>query len=209
MGSGKTVYDMSLVGGHPALDFVNTVYCRRDSWGPDLLTCYGDVLGWAERTGQIERGIARRLAARARDAPAKADTALDRARRLREALYYLCMAEIGGFAPDPSYLRIFNDAVSRAQGKRALKAKGPGLRWDWISQDDLDRVADGVVLSAVEFLVDRAGDRRAVRECLGRNCGWLFLDTSRGGRRRWCSDKICGISERVRRSRATTQFEAC
>jgi predicted RNA-binding Zn ribbon-like protein len=41
-----------------------------------------------------------------------------------------------------------------------------------------------------------------VRECLGPNCGWLFIDTSRGGQRRWCSDRSCGTHARVRRFRA-------
>ncbi|MBZ9993133.1 CGNR zinc finger domain-containing protein [Mesorhizobium sp. BH1-1-4] len=45
-------------------------------------------------------------------------------------------------------------------------------------------------------------DRRRVRECKGRQCGWLFLDTSRGGRRRWCSDETCGTRSRVTRFRA-------
>ncbi len=50
--------------------------------------------------------------------------------------------------------------------------------------------------------------RRAVRECLGVNCGWLFLDRSRGGRRRWCSDETCGTRSRVERFRARTGTNA-
>ncbi|WP_420820664.1 CGNR zinc finger domain-containing protein [Rhizobium tubonense] len=34
-----------------------------------------------------------------------------------------------------------------------------------------------------------------MRACQGRNCGWLFLDQSCGGPRRWCSDKTCGSHE--------------
>ncbi|TIU06903.1 MAG: CGNR zinc finger domain-containing protein, partial [Mesorhizobium sp.] len=32
-------------------------------------------------------------------------------------------------------------------------------------------------------------------------CGWLFLDTSRGGKRRWCSMRTCGNREKVSRHR--------
>lgn len=32
-------------------------------------------------------------------------------------------------------------------------------------------------------------------------CGWLFVDTSKGGRRRWCTMAVCGTSEKVRAHR--------
>lgn len=33
-------------------------------------------------------------------------------------------------------------------------------------------------------------------------CGWLFLDTSKGGRRRWCAMATCGTTAKVRVFRA-------
>jgi len=35
--------------------------------------------------------------------------------------------------------------------------------------------------------------------CGGGLCGWLFLDESRGKRRRWCDMKDCGNREKARR----------
>ena len=49
---------------------------------------------------------------------------------------------------------------------------------------------------AAEFMV-ATNDRRSVRECTRPNCGWLFIDTSRGGLKRWCSDESCGTHTRV------------
>ena len=42
------------------------------------------------------------------------------------------------------------------------------------------------------------------------DCGWLFLDTSRSGRRRWCSMQSCGNRAKARRfyARATASSEA-
>jgi predicted RNA-binding Zn ribbon-like protein len=34
------------------------------------------------------------------------------------------------------------------------------------------------------------------------SCGWLFLDTSRSGRRRWCSMATCGTTGKVRAFRS-------
>ena len=57
-----------------------------------------------------------------------------------------------------------------------------------------------VALAATELL---AGDHlHRVRECEGRNCGWLFLDTTRNGTRRWCTAEECGSLARVTRFRA-------
>jgi len=53
---------------------------------------------------------------------------------------------------------------------------------------------------AVELLTDPVA-RAAVRECEGDNCPLVYLDTSRGRRRRWCSSEVCGNRERVARHR--------
>ncbi|MFZ1014577.1 MAG: CGNR zinc finger domain-containing protein, partial [Terracidiphilus sp.] len=36
--------------------------------------------------------------------------------------------------------------------------------------------------------------------CGGGNCGWLFLDESRGKRRRWCDMNDCGSRSKPRRN---------
>ena len=60
MSSRKTIADISLLGGHPALDFVNTVDAWRDRWGPDFLATYDDLVVWAERVGLIDQLLERR-----------------------------------------------------------------------------------------------------------------------------------------------------
>jgi predicted RNA-binding Zn ribbon-like protein len=36
-------------------------------------------------------------------------------------------------------------------------------------------------------------------------CGWLFIDISRGGKRRWCNMRLCGNREKVARHRGHTR----
>ncbi|MEV6765340.1 CGNR zinc finger domain-containing protein [Streptomyces sp. NPDC051105] len=57
-----------------------------------------------------------------------------------------------------------------------------------------------VARDTVELLTDPVA-WAAVRECEGDNCPIVYLDTSRGRRRRWCSSEICGNRERVARHR--------
>jgi predicted RNA-binding Zn ribbon-like protein len=51
-------------------------------------------------------------------------------------------------------------------------------------------------------LVALGRDRPRLRACGNRRCGWLFVDRSANGRRRWCDPKACGNRMKVRRYRA-------
>ncbi|GHA40918.1 hypothetical protein GCM10010372_46230 [Streptomyces tauricus] len=57
-----------------------------------------------------------------------------------------------------------------------------------------------VARDTVELLTDPAA-RASIRQCEGDNCPIVYLDTSRGRRRRWCSSEVCGNRERVARHR--------
>ncbi|KAA0930460.1 MULTISPECIES: CGNR zinc finger domain-containing protein [Streptomyces] len=57
-----------------------------------------------------------------------------------------------------------------------------------------------VARDTVELLTDPAA-RAGIRQCEGDNCPIVYLDTSRGRRRRWCSSEVCGNRERVARHR--------
>ncbi|MFF8290272.1 CGNR zinc finger domain-containing protein [Streptomyces sp. NPDC016309] len=60
-----------------------------------------------------------------------------------------------------------------------------------------------VARDAVDLLTDPA-TRARLRQCEGEACRRVYLDTSRGRRRRWCSSATCGNRERVARHRART-----
>jgi predicted RNA-binding Zn ribbon-like protein len=47
-----------------------------------------------------------------------------------------------------------------------------------------------------------AGETARFRICANEDCRWVFEDTSRGGRRRWCDMTSCGNQAKVRRFRA-------
>jgi predicted RNA-binding Zn ribbon-like protein len=53
---------------------------------------------------------------------------------------------------------------------------------------------------ALDLLTDPVA-RAGLRRCEGDHCPLVYLDTSRGRRRRWCSSELCGNRERVARHR--------
>ncbi|MEO8561896.1 MAG: CGNR zinc finger domain-containing protein [bacterium] len=40
---------------------------------------------------------------------------------------------------------------------------------------------------------------RSVRQRGGADCGWLYVDRSRNGLRRWCQMEVCGTREKSRK----------
>lgn len=57
-----------------------------------------------------------------------------------------------------------------------------------------------IARDAVELLTDPVA-RASLRQCAGDNCPIVYVDSSRGRRRRWCSSEVCGNRERVARHR--------
>ncbi len=72
-----------------------------------------------------------------------------------------------------------------------------GYQWQWQTDDDLSRIIWPIALSALELLTSE--EIKNVRQCPG--CGWLFLDTSKNKRRRWCDMRACGNRAKVKRHR--------
>ena len=69
----------------------------------------------------------------------------------------------------------------------------------------IDQLAP-LLWSAGDLLAGGKLDR--VKRCANPECGWLFLDDSRAGKRRWCSMSSCGNREKARRHYHKSKDEA-
>jgi predicted RNA-binding Zn ribbon-like protein len=57
-----------------------------------------------------------------------------------------------------------------------------------------------VIWAAANLL--KSDELSQVRVCDGDDCGWMYVDRSRNGLRRWCQMRTCGTREKSRRRRA-------
>ncbi|MET8767976.1 ABATE domain-containing protein [Streptomyces sp. NPDC004658] len=96
--------------------------------------------------------------------------------------------------------RVNELALGATPAPVAVRGEGGGLVRALAGPPSCAALLALVARDAVELLTDPVA-RAAVRECEGDDCPLVYLDTSRGRRRRWCSSEVCGNRERVARHR--------
>jgi predicted RNA-binding Zn ribbon-like protein len=191
----EPAFDLS--GGALCLDLVNTV----SDWpqaSKDALPDYRALLAWGRQSGVVADEEAERLARSAARRPDAAARAFRKALDLRARLYRIFAAVAAGNSPSARDLSAFNRLLGEAMQRLQVLPSGGGFAWGWSAQTGaLDRVLWPALRSAADLLTSDRRDR--VRQCESDTCSWLFIDRSRGGRRRWCDMAVCGNRAKARR----------
>ncbi|MFC3833716.1 MULTISPECIES: CGNR zinc finger domain-containing protein [Deinococcus] len=183
------------------LDFANTVDWHDTDHPGERVHTPADVIRWAAEAGALDATTAAALHAHAAAHPRRAAALLARARALREVIYRVFSALSHGHSPLPEDLGALDTARLEAARHQRLVPDGHRFTLTWDAPgDDLNRVWWPVALDAADLLT--GGPLERVRQCADdRGCGWLFLDTSKAGRRRWCSMEDCGNRAKAQRHR--------
>jgi predicted RNA-binding Zn ribbon-like protein len=198
----RHVFDF--LGGRLAIDFVNTVSGKRLLAPIERFNDFGDVLAWAEQIGVASAARAKALRRAAREHPQKAEVALARAKKLREALFRIFSALAAREHASESDLELFNRELADAFSHLRVAESDEGFRWSFCDEDALVSVLWPVARSASDVLMK--DDPARVRMCEAPDgCGWLFYDETRNGTRRWCSMKDCGNRAKARRHYAKSK----
>jgi len=183
-------------GGSLCLDLANT-WGDRSEPGNDMLKAYHDLLDWAHGAGVVndrERGEIEKLAHRE---AAKSLGVFRTALELRDTVFRLCSTTAAGEKPSERDVAALNAALQSVP-KQRLCCGGECCEWEWPAEKpDLRQVLWPVIQSAADLV--SSPDVARIRECGAPDCNWLFLDSSRGGRRRWCDMSTCGNRAKARR----------
>jgi predicted RNA-binding Zn ribbon-like protein len=186
-----TADQLDLRGGHPVIDFVNTVAWRGDdARRVDNLGDYSDLVAWCRHAGVVSATEAADLLRAMRSDTDAAQRAVARGKGLREALHALWT---GG---TPAALSRISAEYRTALQHRELRVLDHGI--EWIDRQGSVLIpVDRLAVAAVELITDIPCDR--VKACDDIACGWLFMDKSHRQNRRWCSAADCGNRDRARR----------
>jgi predicted RNA-binding Zn ribbon-like protein len=192
--SSVTGKDLPLLGGALCLDFVNTVDPRLEPPQEEFLAGFVELANWGSYVRVLSVSQRRTMLAEAAADPGAAAAAHRRAIELREALYRLFRTPQ---RPSLDALMTLNEELQRAAV--SVERRQGAYELVWRQGSVVDGLLGGIARSAVDLLTSH--ELECVRECAGDGCGWLFLDTSKAHRRRWCSMAVCGNRAKARRHR--------
>jgi predicted RNA-binding Zn ribbon-like protein len=192
---------LELAGNALCLDFANTVNARPTAQH-DYLASYADLLAWSVYAGAFPASAVEPLQSWG-SGPA-AEAAVRDAHRLRDSVYAVFSAIAADRRPERSEVERLSTAYAGALANARI-ATGAGslpgdggrayeLTWP-VRADQVTAPLWPVAHSAGELLL--SGPLERVGECP--SCGWLFVDTSRNGTRRWCSMATCGSRDKMAR----------
>ncbi|MET9293314.1 CGNR zinc finger domain-containing protein [Streptomyces sp. NPDC003077] len=119
------------------------------------------------------------------------------ARRLRDALHRVAVARTRNEPSAPRDLDTLNEAAAHPPLSPAI---GPDGERRWSGTSNGTALLATVARDAIDLLTGPFAHR--VRICAAENCYLIYVDTSRPGRRRWCSMEHCGNLHKVRSLRA-------
>jgi len=188
---------MEFVGNNPVVDFHNTLAWPTPEGVNDRIRNFDDLVLWSRTSGLITKEEAARLIRRVGKHPKQGVKAVDQARRLRWLLHNALGALSARKEIAVADLDELNYALKRAFKSLQLGASPTGMIWATDPTAGPAMIVHRLAWETAQLLT--SPDLARLRSCANRECGWLFLDTSKNHSRRWCIMTDCGSRAKARR----------
>jgi predicted RNA-binding Zn ribbon-like protein len=189
----QTLEELPFVAGSAGLDFVNTAELRGHPEAGDVIATAADLRRCGQRYGLLSNVGAHHPGGHE----------LARALEARELLYTVFVARIDGRAPSRAQLDQLATLAAAAYAAAELGSDDTGaIEWRW-RRSELSTVRHTAVADALQLLAQPPTPR--LKQCPGDQCGWLFLDATKRGNRRWCEMRKCGQEAKDDRRRQQRQ----
>ncbi len=186
-------------------DFLNTDDLE-NGFRLDRIPTLDSALAWFVERGVIHYEGAERSRAQAAADPRAAARDLARIHRVRSSLREVADSIAEQRAPKVGALETVNRALHARQIIELIPAPdGVSVDHRHVGDpidDALARLADPLVKELT------GGHPERIRICDNDTCRWVFYDTSRTGRRRWCDMATCGNQAKAARHRARAKGSA-
>ena len=171
------VIPFQFVGNALALDLVNTRVTRGEAT-TDLMESNVRLADWLRRV----------------EAPPMevwADGEVAALYKLRDACSKIATARHQGNQADPRAVECINTQLQNALGPVVLVQRDDGFE---LSTTEPKKTPQAFLASVAKSLADLVieTDAKRLKTCAHEDCVLMFKDTSKSGRRRWCSMETCG-----------------
>lgn len=192
----KSKISFDTKAGRLVLNFTNTVYERPgySTASPaapiELLKDVEDLNRWL---GCVEAFSKSTLTEISRELRSESDGAVRILRKviaLREQIFVAVYELVSTGSISAAQLEQINLLIERVPQRR-LARDGDRFSLLWGSNLTLiEKITAPIIQDLVELLTTE--DLTRLRVCGANDCGWLFVDHSKNGRRRWCDMADCG-----------------
>ena len=168
------------------LAYANTRFWRGRATPTEELNNVSDLLRWVATVERLPPTLVERFD--------PSMDVLEVAIDLRETIFRCFSATASDGARTEADLAALNAALAKAPARRCVQRGG----WDiGTPAPSAFTLLAPALWSAADLLVGNQLAR--VRQCANPECGWLFLDDSKSGNRRWCSMSACGNRAKAHR----------
>jgi predicted RNA-binding Zn ribbon-like protein len=188
---------LDLVGGELAWDFTNTSSARGLAAHQEHLRDFETLMQWVEHARVMPPSDCVYIRTTLSGHPRRARRVFDRAVEVRELIWTVgtALAE-----QRPIAARLLDLlSAAHAENLRHAEMRMRLGSYIWVfdpRRDILAAILGPITLSALTLLMEK--DLMRTRRCAGQECGWLFFDTTKNNRRRWCEMRVCGNRAKVR-----------
>lgn len=192
-----------ILGNLACLDLVNTeaVFAGEPV---DLLRDFGDLMDWLQQARVLAEPAVAAARERWGDKP-EAAAAFRQALTLRSSLRQMVQRLSEGKGATDDQVAAINRVLAGRPAYRQLTRKGKGFSSTLVSDAESAAHLLVPVAESAAWLLEQ-GDSSLLRRCENPRCILFFYDTTRNGRRRWCSMAGCGSRAKAaayyRRTRA-------
>jgi predicted RNA-binding Zn ribbon-like protein len=202
VGTGGHAHDVDV---DTTFDFLNTLDLD-DGFLVEKLPTLDLALHWFADRGLIHHEGADKALANAAAHPKAGERDLERVHVVRGALREVADATVEHRTPSRAAIAEVNRAL-HARQVIELTAADDGCTVDHRHVGDpVDDALARLAEALVQELVNGEPDR--IRICDNDTCRWVFYDSSRTARRRWCDMSTCGNRAKQARHRAKAKAKA-
>jgi len=189
-----------ILGNRLSIDFANTTSTSARLGGN--LQTWDDLVDFLFATRLVDRNRSMSLKQLGRDSSGETQELVRVALQLRDSLRSTFEAMAMRARINPSWVHPINQILQLTDGHDELQELIPADRaagrWalQFVAREQrLEWLLAAIARSAAEIISE--GPDAPVRICANPQCGLFFYDTSRTGKRRWCSMAVCGNRHKV------------
>jgi len=189
-----------------ALDFANTVSGKGGPQQIEHLREPQHVVLWAQHAKVLTPQDFEKAFQSVTSDPVLGRRLLSEALSLREAIFSIGCALTEGRKPEDASCRLLSTVYAQSLAAARLVPHGEGYVWAWDPGLGVtESILGPIAFSALTLLTQQ--DLSRIKRCEGDHCGWLFFDTTKNKRRRWCEMSVCGNRAKVRALRQRRRQE--